>query len=205
MSLVNGPFATFFSSLAPRHWRDLYRHFRNFKYDYDDNNDLLISHARIRGVYECDAPDGLGRVQTSNLLTTEGMNHLLSVGVAGGSQVGTWYIAPFSGNVSILDTLTAATFAATTTELTTQYSEATRVAFVESVPAAKSTNNTANPAVFTTASDNVSIWGIGLLSVSTKGATSGTLLSAAKYSTVRSLPTTGDQLSVKYTLTLANS
>jgi len=193
------------NALKPRHWRELYRHFRNFKYEYDDNNDLLISHTRISGVYEIEAPDGLGVTVASNLITTEGANYLLSCGVGGGAQFGTFYVAPFSGNVSIVDTLTAATFASATTELTTQYSEATRVAFVESVPASKSTNNTANPAVFTAATTNVSIWGVGLLSSATKGATAGVLLSAAKYGTVRSLPTAGDQLSAKYTLTLANS
>lgn len=192
-------------ALQPRHWRELYRHFRNFNYEVDDENNLLISHAKISGVYEIEAPDGLGVQRVANLLTTEGCNHLLSVGVAGGSQVGTWYIAPFSGNVTVADTWTAATFAATATEITTSYSESTRVAFVESTPASKSTNNSSNPAVFTSNTTNVLIWGIGLLSSSTKGSTSGTLLSAAKYSTVRSLPASGDQLSVAYTLTLANS
>jgi hypothetical protein len=193
------------NALLPRHWRELYRHFRNFNYEYDDKNNLLISHAKIGGVYETFAPDGLGWVATPNLITTEGANHLLSVGVAGGSQVGPWYVAPFSGNVTVADTWVAATFAATATELTSQYSESTRVAFTESVPASKSTNNTANPATFTAASDNVNIWGVGLLSSSTKGGTSGTLLSAAKYSSVRNLPTTGDTIAIKYTLTLANS
>jgi hypothetical protein len=191
-------------ALKPKHWRELYRHFRNFNYEYDDdNNDLLISHARIGGVYEIDAPDGLGITVAHNLLTTEGCNALLSCGVAGGTQYGTWYIAPFSGNVTVLDTWTAATFAATATEITA-YAEGNRVAFVESVPASKSANNTANPAVFTAATTNVSIWGVGLLSSATKSSTAGVLLSAAKYSTVRSLPTAGDQLSVKYTITLAN-
>ena len=197
--------ASVLRQLLPRQWRQLAREFRNHHWEVDDDGNILISHAKISGLYESEAPDGLGLVATTNLLTTEGINHLLAVGVAGGSQVGTWYIGIFSGNITITDTLTAATFTSTTTELTTQYSEATRVAFVESTPASKSTNNIANPAVFTSAVDNVNIWGVGLLSSSTKGATSGVLLSAAKYSTVRNLPTAGDSLSVKYTLTLANS
>ena len=196
--------STLAASLHPKHWKNLARLYRNHRWEADDAGDILIGHARLSGMYETNAPDGLGWVATKNLLTTEGINHLLSVGIAGGVQVGTWYIAPFSGNISVADTLTAATFASSATELTTQYSESSRVAFQESVPASKSTNNTSNPSVFTTASDNVNIWGIGLLSISTKGSTSGTLLSVAKYSTVRNLPVTGDQISVKYTLTLAN-
>jgi hypothetical protein len=196
---------TFVSRLQPKHWRNLARMFRNHQWEANDDGEILIGHARISGAYETLAPDGLGSVVTRNLLTTEGINHLLTACVGNGVQVGTWYVAPFSGNVTIADTLTAATFASATTELTTQYSEASRVTYQESVPANKSTSNTENPAVFTSAAGNVNIWGIGLLSVSTKGSTSGVLLSAAKYSTVRNLPVTGDQLSVKYTLSLANS
>lgn len=199
------PIAGLVNALLPKHWRELYRLYRNHKWDINDDGDLLIGHAKFSGRYETHAPDGLGCVQTSNLLTTEGCNLLLSVCLAGGSQVGTWYLAPFSGNVTVADTLTAATFASGTTELTTQYTEASRVAYQESVPASKSTSNTANPAVFTSAVDDVNIWGIGLLSTSTKGSTSGTLLSVAKYSTVRNLPVAGDTLGVKYTLSLANA
>ena len=196
---------SFFSSLHPKFWRELYRNFRNYHYEYNDEGDLLISHAKIKGVYNTYAADGLGSVETPNLITTEGANHLLSVAVGNGSQVATWYIAPFSGNVSVADTWTAATFAATATELTSQYSEATRVAFNEAVPSAKSTTNDANPAVFTAATTNVNIWGVGLLSTSTKGGTSGTLLSTAKYSTVRNLPSASDTIAIKYTLTLSNA
>lgn len=192
------------ATLKPKFWRELGRHFRNFNYEHDDSGDLLISHARIGGVFESEAPDGLGVIKTRNLLTTEGCNYLLSAGVGNGTVHGTFYIAPFSGNVIVLDTWTAATFASAATELTTQYSQATRVEFVESVPASKALHNTANPAQFTSAVDSVSIWGIGLLSASTKGATTGVLLAAAKYSTVRSLPTTGDTLGVRYSLTLSN-
>lgn len=195
---------SFFSQLKSRDWRNLGRLFRNHRWERDDDGDILIGHARIGGVFECEAPDGLGAIRTRNLLTTEGCNYLLSVGIANGTQYSTFYVAPFSGNVAVADTLTAANFASTQTELTTQYSESTRVAFVESTPASKSTNNTASPAVVTAATDSVSIWGAGLLSSSTKGGTTGVLLSAAKYASVRTLALTGDTLGIKYTLTLAN-
>lgn len=194
----------FFAALPSRHWRELGRKFRNHQWERNDDGDLLISHAKISGVWESEAPDGMGRVVSHNLITTEGANAMLSVAVGGGTQYATWYIAPFSGNVSVTDAWTAANFAATATELTTQYSEGTRVAFSESVPASKSTNNTANPAVMTAATTNVNVWGLGLLSSSTKGATSGILLSAAKYPTVRTLPAIGDTLGLKYTLSLSN-
>jgi hypothetical protein len=195
-----------FSAVPSRFMRDLRRLVANHRWAVNDDGDLLLGHARISGVYDTWAPDGLGWVQTKNLLTTEGCNYLLSAGIGNGTAYGTFYVAPFSGNVAVADTLTAATFATTQSELTnTHYSETTRVTYVESTPASKSLNNTASPATITAATDNVSIWGIGLLSTSTKSATTGVLLSAAKYSTVRTLVTTSDTIGIKYTLTLANS
>lgn len=198
-------FIAFCNALSPKYWRELARMFRNHKWERNDDGEILISHAAIGGVFECEAQDGLGVVRTNNLITTEGCNYLLSAGIAGGTAYTVFYVAPFSGNVAVADTLTAANFATTQTELSTTYSETTRVAFVESAPANKSTNNTANPATITAATDNVSIWGLGLLSTNVKSATTGVLLAAAKYTSVRTLPTAADTLGIKYTLTLANS
>jgi hypothetical protein len=192
------------ASLHPKHLREFSRLFRNHKYERNDDGDILIASARISGVLETTAPDGLGATISHNIWTTQGFNAMLAVTLANGTQYSTWFMAPFSGNVTPVDTMTAATFSAAVTELTTQYSQATRVEFVESAPASKSTSNTASPAVFTSAVDNVNIWGVGLLSSSGKGATSGVLLSYSKYATVRNLPTTGDTLGVRYTLTLQN-
>ena len=198
---------SFFAALAPRDWRELGRFFRNHRWEQADDGAVLIGHARIQGLYETLAPDGLGWQQTPNLMTVEGINYLLSVGICGGSGTAAskFYIAPFSGNVAVVNTLTATNFTATQSEISAGYSETTRVEFIESAPAGGSINNTANPATITSATDNLTIWGLGLLSVSTKSATTGVLLSAAKYTTSRTLPTTSDTLGIKYTLTLANS
>lgn len=198
------PAIQLFSTLSSRYLRDFRRLFANHKWDVDDDGGVLIGSARIGGVFEHEAPDGLGVLTDHNLITTEGGNYLLSVGLAGGTQYGTFYVAPFSGAVAVTTALTAANFASTQTEITTGYSESTRVAYVESAPSGMSTNNTASPATVTAAIDNLIIRGVGLLSTSTKGATTGVLLAAANYSTARTLPTTNDTLGIKYTLTLSN-
>ena len=195
----------FCNTLTPKYWRELARLFRNHKWERNDDGEILISHATIGGVFECDANDGLGVVITRNKVMTEGMNYLLSAGIAGGTVYTTFYVAPFSNNVDPVVGLTAATFSTTQAELTTEYSETTRVAFVESTPSGGGTNNTASPATITAATDSVSIWGLGLISATAKSATTGVLLAASKYSTVRTLPTASDTLGIKYTLTLANS
>lgn len=195
----------FFASLAPKHWRELGRLWRNHHWERNEDGDVLVGCATIRGTFETWSPDGLGWVPGHNLLTTEGCNYLLSCGIAGGTQYTTFYVAPFGGNVAVSEALTAATFTATQTELTnTHYSETTRVAYVETVPANKALNNNANPATITAATTNVSIYGMGLLSTSTKSATTGVLLAAANYTPVRSLLSVADTLGIKYELSLAN-
>lgn len=197
-------FTNLIDKFSTKHLKELSRFFRNHKWEQDEEGSLFIAHAKISGTYETWAPDGLGWVKTPNLLTTEGCNYLLSAGIANGTRYTTFYVAPFSGNVTIADTWTAANFASNGTELTTQYSETTRPEYIESVPSSKSLNNTSNPAVITAAVDSVTVWGAGVLSSSTKGGTSGVLLSVVKYTAARTLPSTSDTLGIKYTLTLAN-
>lgn len=191
-------------AVKPRIWRDLYRHFRNFKYEMDDNGDVLIAKARIRGVYSVHTPDGLGVTCHHNLWTTQGLNYLLSAGIGNGTRYTTFYLAPFSGTATLTVGLTAADFYSTMQEITTSFTQGARVAFVESVPASGASNNTGNEAVFTTNTDSVTVTGCGLLSGSTANSTAAPLLTAVKYSPARSLPTTGDQLSVGYTVSLEN-
>lgn len=198
-------FVNLVGKVSSKCFSDWARLYRNRRWERNDDGDILVASVKLRGIYETWAPDGLGVVETPNLLTTEGCNYLLSAGIANGTRYTEFYVAPFSGNVTIADTWTAATFSSSGTELTTQYSEATRPAYTESVPSNKSTNNTSNPAVITAAVDNVTVWGVGILSSSTKGGTTGVLLSVAKYSAARTLPSTSDTLGIKYTLTLANA
>lgn len=180
---------------------DLQRLVRNKKYEFDDECGLLISNTHVRGDLQVFAPDGMGWMPEHNLWTIEGKNHALDVILHGATATGTWYIAPFSGNVTVVDTWTAATFTAAATEVTA-YSESTRVAYVETAASSGSANNTANPSVFTASTDAVTIYGGGLLSVSTKSATTGVLLAASKYTTARVLSTTGDTLGIRWTISL---
>lgn len=195
-------FAGFFG-LPDRIRADFRRLARNRKYEWDDESGLLISNARFQNHVEHFAPDGKGWLSAGNLLTTEGKNHMLDVVLHDSTKISTWYLAPFSGNVTPAITWTAANFNSNATELSTEYSESTRIEYNEAAASAGVTTNSANPAWITAASTNVSIWGVGVLSSSTKQGTSGTLLAAAKYGSVRTLSEVGDQLGMKYQLTLS--
>jgi len=133
----------------------------------------------------CD-PNGVvvERETIHNIMPTEGQNHALSVLLAGGTQNPTWYIGLFEGNYTPTLTDTAAAFPAASTETTT-YSEATRVAFVPGAISGGAATNSASRAEFTSTSSKT-IYGAFMVSASGKGATSGVLLSAAKFSTTKS-------------------
>jgi len=159
----------------------------------------------VMGVFELEHRRNgklIGRDIASNIVTTEGLNHILSTVVAGGSAVSPWYIALFEGNYTPVAGLTAATFTASATECTA-YDEAARVAYVEGTPSGGVIDNSASRAVFTMNATKT-IYGGALLSVSTKSSTSGTLLAAARFSSSRAV-VDDDELSVRYSLTLTSS
>lgn len=188
-----------------RHAREFARLFRNHRYDRDDQGGILFAeaHATLHGHYAL--VDAQGQVLRSgpNLITDQGANHILSAVLAGGTVYTTWYLAPFTTDVTPVVGWTAATFPATAGELTTQIAEATRPAYTEATPASRSTNNNDSPATITAAQDSVVIRGVGLLSHSTKGSTSGVLLSAYKYTAAYTLPTTGNTAGLKHTFTIS--
>lgn len=133
----------------------------------------------------------------SNVVTDEGVNHILDVVLHGTTPVNPWYVGIFEGNYTPLITDTAATFPAAATE-STSYSEATRVEYNEAAAVAKVTSNSANKARFTMTA-NKTIYGAFLASSSAKQGTTGTLLSAAKFSAPRVL-LANDLFDVTYTI-----
>jgi hypothetical protein len=163
--------------------------------------------AFISGAYTHDV-NGLDERTDSNIITDEGLNHILNVAFNGASATGTWYLALFSGNVSPASSWTAANFASNATEITSGtegYSESVRQTFVEATSTAKSITNSASKAAFTIATaTTVTVWGAGLLSSSTKGGTSGVLASAAKFSAARTLYD-DDVFNLGYTINLTSA
>lgn len=135
-----------------------------------------------------------------NLVVDQGLHHILDVVMHASTQVTAWYTGLFEGNYAPVAGDTAATFPASATECTA-YDEATRVAYNEAAAAAKVTTNAANRAEFTINATKT-IYGGFLSSVSTKGATTGTLLAADRGSVAKSV-VDNDVLLVTYSLTLA--
>ncbi len=186
-----------------RHAAEFKRYLANSQYEETDGGILFPKASAVAVGQIVTTVNGGDERLDYNLFTTEGLNYLLDAGVHDGVKVSTFYVAPFSGNVTVLSTWTAANFTANSTEFT-NYDEATRVEYVETAPASGSVNNTSNKADFTISAGGGTMWGAGLLSNSTKSGTTGTLLSAAKFTAARTLLET-DVISFGYTLTLTSS
>lgn len=134
--------------------------------------------------------------ECDNLVVNEGLNSILDVVFHAETQITTWYVGLFEGNYTPVATVTAATITSASTECTA-YDEATRVAYNEAAASSQSITNSANKATFTINATKT-IYGAFLASASAKSATSGKLMSAARFGASKSVVAT-DQLLVTYT------
>ena len=191
-----------------KHRGEVLRALANRKYEINDEGGILLGsgiNAIPMGVFDVEHRRGgdlIARVAGSNIIPTEGLNHILDVIFHGATQVNPWYIALFEGNVTPGASYTAANFASNATECTA-YTESARVVFNEGAAAAGVTDNASNRAVFTMNATKT-VYGGALLSVSTKSATTGMLAAAARFGNTRNV-VADDELAVKYTLTLTSA
>lgn len=137
-----------------------------------------------------------------NLVPTEGLNYILEAALRAGTVLPNWFVALFEGNYTPVAGVTAATFPAAATE-STAYDEATRVAWVSAAAAAGVVTNAASKAVFTINATKT-IYGIAMSSASAKGATTGALVSVAKFAAAKSVVAT-DILNVTSSITMTSA
>lgn len=152
--------------------------------------------------------DLLDTDEDPNLVPTEGLNDLLSVWVAGASQVSNRYVALFSSNSTPAANWTSANFHSTNCTEWEGYDESTRPLWNKGAVSAGSVSNSANKAVFTCATSGAAtLYGAALLSASAKNGSSdatGKLYAATKFSTARAVVAT-DVINVQYTLSATSS
>lgn len=140
----------------------------------------------------------IDRFESPNLIVNEGLNAALNIMFNGATQIGTWYVGVYAGNYTPVATVTAATIASASTEVTTKYNSATRPEWVEAAASSQSITNSANRASFVFNASET-IYGAFLVSNATKGGTSGTLFSATKFATAKTVEN-GDELLLTYTV-----
>jgi len=139
--------------------------------------------------------------EDSNLVVNEGLNSLLNIMFFASTQITAWYLGVFEGNYTPVAGLTAATVTSASTECTA-YASATRPAYTAATSSAQSTTNSASRASFVFNATKT-VYGAFLVSNSTKSSTAGTLFSAARFGTSKSV-VSGDELLLTYTFTAAS-
>lgn len=116
-----------------------------------------------------------------NLIPYEGINYLLDAGLKGATPYTNWYIGLYEGNYTPTPNDTMATFPAAATELTA-YAETQREPLVLGATAMGAADNMASKAEFTGTTDGKRAMGGFVASTPAKGASTGVLISAVKFS-----------------------
>lgn len=143
--------------------------------------------------------------RTKNLIPTEGLAHILNVALGSTAKPAGYFLALFSGAAAPAANWTAASFAAAASEivsLTEGYTNATRPAWTPANTSTGSIDNMASVASVTIAtSSQLNVTGAAMLTTSTRGGTTGVLVSATKYAAARVFQD-GDTYEVGYRLSL---
>lgn len=144
--------------------------------------------------------------RTPNLIVTEGLAHILSVALGATAKPAGYFLALFSGAAAPAANWTAASFAAAASEivsLTEGYTSPTRPAWTP--PASTDTNSIDNMAAIASVTmataGQVNVTGAAMLTNSTRGGTTGKLISATKYAAERVFQN-GDTYDIGYRLSL---
>ena len=174
------------------HSGEFSRYLRNKQYEVADDGSVLFARASViaQGGYLHDV-NGQDERFDKNLLPDEGLVYLLSVGLNNGTKLATWYLSLYAAAYTPLAALTAASYPATASEITSGtegYTEATRPVWTPTAPTTPLIDNLASKAAFTIATaSSLTVNGAALLSESAKGAVTGKLISATKFTAARTL------------------
>lgn len=159
-----------------------------------------------RGEYFGRVNGGQWVKEGDNLIVLEGLAHILSVAFGSTAKPAGYYLALFSGSAAPQANWTAANFAATANEIvsmTEGYTSPTRPAWTP--PASTDTNSIDNMAAIASVtiatSSQLNVTGAALLTNSTRGGTTGKLVSATKYPVTRVFQN-GDTYDIGYRLSL---
>ena len=137
----------------------------------------------------------------SNLVTNEGLNHLLDVTLSAATQITTWYVGLISGTPTV-DATDVMNSHSGWTEVVA-YDESVRQTWTDGGVSSQSVSNSASVATITCSTNSTTVGGAFLTSVSTKSGTTGVLYSAGAFTGGNKSLDDGDTLEVTATYTMA--
>lgn len=160
---------------------------------------------KFRGKYFLEVIRGgvvIDRVEAENLVVDEGITYILGSAFGGTTQVTSHYLGLFSSNSTPTEAWLGSTLSSHLTEFTT-YDEAGRQLWNENGGSGTTVTNSANVATFNVSSGlgaPVSLYGLFLITSSSKGTNGGTLISAARFTNSREVQAS-DVLNLTYSIT----
>lgn len=159
---------------------------------------------KVGGVFEvrCYGPDGnLKWGDTAkNLVTNEGLDHILDVVLHGSTAVSPWYVGLTDGTPTPAAADTGASHSGWT-EVTAYTGD--RKEYVEAASSSQTVTNSASKASFAINANSTTIGGAFLFSAATT--TTGTLLCVAAFTSGDKSADSGDTLEVTYTISAADA
>lgn len=165
----------------------------------------LQGQATVKGVWIVTIRDPQGNLiredTWQNLVTNAGLDELLSVTLAGGTQDTTWFVGLTDGTPTAAAGDTMSSHAGWTE--VTGYDEAARQAWTAGAVSGQSVDNSGSKASFTITSDSTTVGGAFLVGDNTKGGTTGTLYSIGAFSGGDVTLSAGSTLDVTATFTTA--
>lgn len=194
-----------------KHKGEFARYFNNNQYETTEDGGVLFpkANAVARGGYY-HTVNGSDPQFDPNLVPNEGLVYVLNAAFTGGTAIPNWFVSLYASNYTPVAALTAATYVASANEIvsiTEGYTGTTRPAWTPVLDvsgAAPFVDNMASKASFTIAtSSQLVVNGAAVLSEATKGAVTGTLVSATKFASARTLYDT-DVFDVAYRIQLAS-
>ena len=159
-----------------------------------------------RGEYFDRINGGEWRKAGDNLITTEGLAHLLNVALGSTPKPASYYLAIFSGATAPAANWAAASFPTVASEIVSQtegYASPTRPAWTPVNATTNQIDNMTTPASLTIATaSQLNVTGAALLTASARGGTTGALVSASKYPVERTFQA-GDVYQLGYRISLS--
>jgi len=170
--------------------------------------DLKVG-AKFKGVFEIEVKDKLGNLisksRAENIITGQGLNHILNVEFCGATQIATWYLVIFESDYTPLD---GDTYAVPGYVEFTAFDGATRPIYDKTL-GNKQVTNSASEGVFT-ANATKTLYGAALVgggtSPTVKGDTAGggTLECAGRFAANQPV-IAGNVVNLTYSVTVADA
>ena len=195
-------------NITPALAKDICRAIANNKYELTENGVYFPEAKGFGGGIFTEYVNGNEVGSHRNLIVEQAWVHQLNTILGAESKQAAWYVALFSGNVSVAANWTAATFTGTASEIvstTEGYTGANRPAWTGTTATTPTMNNNASPALYTIATaGTLTVRGAALISSQARGATTGVLFAASRFAVDRALQN-ADEYGIRYSVTFTSA